>query len=75
MEHMDKKDNSDSKERTFTGTLGGSGTMENTGAAGGGGGCEKERDAERIWRELSMESRQEEPRLMKSAHIKTIMIQ
>ncbi len=65
MEHMDKKDNSDSKERTFTGTLGGSGTMENTGAAGGGGGFEKERDAERIWRELSMESRQEEPRLMK----------
>lgn len=62
---MGSIDYTEKKERTFTGMDREAGTMGNAGAVCGGGGPVNERDAERIWREVSLESKQEEPRLMK----------
>lgn len=62
---MGSIDYTENKERTFTGMDREAGTMGNAGAVCGGGGPVNERDAERIWREVSLESKQEEPRLMK----------
>ncbi len=62
---MGSIDYTENKERTFTGMDREAGTMGNAGAVCGGGGPVNERDAERIWREVSLESKQEEPRLTK----------
>lgn len=62
---MGSIDYTEKKERTFTGMDREARAMGNAGAVCGGGGPVNERDAERIWREVSLESKQEEPRLMK----------
>ena len=53
---MGSIDYTENKERTFTGMDREAGTMGNAGAVCGGGGPVNERDAERIWREVSLES-------------------